>query len=120
MRRKEYKAGDRINVYIKRNVSPEMIDWINEQSDITTFFLYAAQQLYEKTGNVDIAEILPRKYDFSLKNGNTPSLLPLNTQSHNQTQTDIFNKDKYERAHKHEQESNESWSGIDDMDDPYA
>ncbi|MFC5775515.1 hypothetical protein [Ectobacillus antri] len=65
-RTKVYGAGDRLNVYLKQNVSENMLNWINKQSDLTTFFLYAAQQLYEKTGNVDIAEILPRKYDFNL------------------------------------------------------
>ena len=120
MRRKEYKAGDRVNIYIKRNVSQDMVDWINEQSDITTFFLYAAQQLYEKTGSVDIAEILPRKYDFNLENVNTPTLLSVNTHAHTQAQTAISSENNDERTHEHQPNSTDSWSGVEDMDDLYA
>ena len=120
MRRKEYKAGDRVNIYIKRNVSQDMVDWINEQSDITTFFLYAAQQLYEKTGNVDVAEILPRKYDFSLDSAITPALQPVGTLVRTQPQAQPSKNLGNERDHERQLEDNNSWSGIDDMEDPYA
>ena len=66
-KRKEIKHGERINIYIKKDVSQEMLDWINNQSDVTSFFLYAALQLYKETGNVDLATVIPMKIDFSLK-----------------------------------------------------
>lgn len=65
-REKVYKQGERINIYLSRDVTPEFVEWINMQSDLSNFFLYGAQQLYEKTGFIDVSEVMPRKINFEL------------------------------------------------------
>ena len=69
-RTKKYDKGERINVFLSRELTPEFLEWINKQSDLSSFFLYAAQQLYEKTGFVDVAEVMPRKINFHLELNN--------------------------------------------------
>lgn len=65
-RKKIYESGDRIQVSLSKNLSPEFLDWINSQSDLTNFFLYGAQQLYKQTGNIDVINILPRVIDINV------------------------------------------------------
>lgn len=127
MARKIYKAGDRANVYIKKDISPEMIDFINKQSDLTMFFLYAAQQLHKQIGNTDVAEILPRKYTFTLDNETQPLPIkqdegsktvhtPVSDQTHIETSPEIANP-----GESHEEEKDTSWNRLNDLDDdPYA
>ncbi|TKH12635.1 hypothetical protein FC697_25130 [Bacillus wiedmannii] len=127
MARKIYKAGDRANVYIKKDISPEMIDLINKQSDLTMFFLYAAQQLHKQIGNTDVAEILPRKYTFALDNERTPLPIkhdkdatsvhtPVSNQTHIETSQEITNP-----GESHNEEENASWNKLNNLDDdPYA
>lgn len=127
MARKIYKAGDRANVYIKKDISPEMIDFINKQSDLTMFFLYAAQQLHKQIGNTDVAEILPRKYTFALDNETQPLPIkhdeasktvhtPVSDQTHIETSQEITNP-----GESHDEEENTSWNKLNDLeDDPYA
>lgn len=127
MARKIYKAGDRANVYIKKDISPDMIDFINKQSDLTMFFLYAAQQLHKQIGNVDVAEILPRKYTFTLDNETQP--LPIRQDEGSQTvHTSVSDQTHIEISQKianpeesHEEEKDTSWNRLNDLDDdPYA
>ncbi|MBJ7961138.1 hypothetical protein JDS77_26215 [Bacillus cereus group sp. N28] len=127
MARKIYKAGDRANVYIKKDISPEMIDFINKQSDLTMFFLYAAQQLHKQIGNTDVAEILPRKYTFTLDNETQPLPIkqdegsktvhtPVSDQTHIETGQKLTNP-----GESHEEEENTTWNKLNDLeDDPYA
>ncbi|TFZ09439.1 hypothetical protein [Bacillus cereus] len=127
MARKIYKAGDRANVYIKKDISPEMIDFINKQSDLTMFFLYAAQQLHKQIGNTDVAEILPRKYTFALDNATRPLPInhnedlktvhtPVSDQTHIETSQKLTNPGEF-----HEEEENKTWNKLNDLeDDPYA
>ncbi|MCU5639831.1 hypothetical protein [Bacillus wiedmannii] len=127
MARKIYKAGDRANVYIKKDISPEMIDFINKQSDLTMFFLYAAQQLHKQIGNTDVAEILPRKYTFALDNetqplsikhdeGSKPVHTPVSDHTHIETSQEITNL-----GESNNEEENTSWNKLNDLDDdPYA
>ncbi|MGG0261448.1 hypothetical protein ABEY48_09740 [Bacillus mycoides] len=127
MARKIYKAGDRANVYIKKDISPDMIDFINKQSDLTMFFLYAAQQLHKQIGNVDVAEILPRKYTFALDNATQPLPInhdedfktvhiPVSDQTHIETSQKLTNP-----GESHEEEENKTWNKLNDLeDDPYA
>ncbi|PFS40805.1 hypothetical protein COK65_18785 [Bacillus thuringiensis] len=127
MARKIYKAGDRANVYIKKDISPDMIDFINKQSDLTMFFLYAAQQLHKQIGNVDVAEILPRKYTFALDNeiqplpikhdaGSKTVHTPVSNQTHIETSPEITNP-----GESNDEEENTSWNKLNDLeDDPYA
>lgn len=127
MTRKIYKAGDRANVYIKKDISPDMIDFINKQSDLTMFFLYAAQQLHKQIGNVDVAEILPRKYTFALDNEIQPLPIkhdedsktvhtPVSDQTYIETSQEIRNP-----RESNNKEENTSWNKLNDLeDDPYA
>lgn len=127
MARKVYKAGDRANVYIKKDISQEMLDFINNQSDLTMFFLYAAQQLHKQIGNTDVAEILPRKYTFSLDSETKP--LPIiqdeeskstHTPALDQTHVET-NQEITKHRESNAEEENKSWSKLDDLDDdPYA
>lgn len=63
-RSKVYKAGDKIQVSLNKNLSQKFLDWINMQSDLTNFFLYGIQELYKKTGHIDVIEVMPRKIDI--------------------------------------------------------
>ena len=67
-RTKKYDKGERINVFLSRELTPEFLEWINKQSDLSSFFLYAAQQLYEKTGFVDVEEVSKTAYAVAMKN----------------------------------------------------
>ncbi|MGN4294146.1 hypothetical protein [Bacillus cereus group sp. MYBK87-2] len=127
MARKIYKAGDRANVYIKKDISPDMIDFINKQSDLTMFFLYAAQQLHKQIGNTDVAEILPRKYTFALDNETQP--LPIKHDEGSKTiHTSVSNQTHIETSQQitnpgesNDKEENTSWNKLNDLeDDPYA
>jgi len=71
-RNKIYKPGDRINIYLSQDVTSEFMDWINSQSDLSSFFLYAAQKLYDQTGLIDVSEIIPRKMNFNLSSADRP------------------------------------------------
>lgn len=75
-RNKVYQQGDRINIYLSRDLTPEFIEWLNKQSDLSNFFLYAAQQLYQQTGFVDVSEVMPRKINFDLSSAQPSSLQP--------------------------------------------
>lgn len=130
MARKVYKAGDRANVYIKKDISPEMIDFINKQSDLTMFFLYAAQQLHKQIGDTDVAEILPRKYTFSLDAETKPLTTgptkqdeesqPIHSSTIDQTPVET-KKDLAKPGEAHEVQEEKSWGSLDDLDDdPYA
>ncbi|WP_144508764.1 hypothetical protein [Bacillus mycoides] len=127
MARKVYKAGDRANVYIKKDISQEMLDFINTQSDLTMFFLYAAQQLHKQIGDTDVAEILPRKYTFSLDSEIKPLIIkqdeaskPVHTPALDQTHVET-NQEITKPRESHDDEENKSWNKLDDLDDdPYA
>lgn len=67
---KTYQHGDRLQVYLSNNLEQEFIDWINQQSDKSNFFLYAAAKLYEEHGPVDISPEIPRR--LVLKNNPGP------------------------------------------------
>ncbi|WP_459502900.1 hypothetical protein [Bacillus sp. C1] len=72
MRRKKYKCGDRVKIHLNKSVSPEMITWINKQSDITNFFLYGVQQLFKQVGDIDVSKTLPSSHVFSVYIEPTP------------------------------------------------
>ena len=40
MRSRRYKRGDRVKINIHKSVSPEMLAWLNKQSNPTNFSLY--------------------------------------------------------------------------------
>ncbi|MBJ8055042.1 hypothetical protein JDS87_24625 [Bacillus cereus] len=127
MARKVYEAGNRVNVYIKKDISQEMLDFINKQSDLTMFFLYAAQQLHKQIGDTDVAEILPRKYTFSLDAETRPLTTKPNEESksvHSPTLDQMHvetNQEITKHGESHDEEENTSWSKLNDLeDDPYA
>ena len=64
-RNKVYDYGDRLNIYLSRNITPELLEMINKQSDISSFFLLAAQVLQREVGNIDVATIIRHNLDFS-------------------------------------------------------
>ncbi|MCM3191391.1 hypothetical protein M3596_22015 [Bacillus subtilis] len=63
-RKNQYEHGDRCQVNLSQNVDQSLINWINKQSEISGFFLLAAQALYEKIGNVDSLTHLPRYFSL--------------------------------------------------------
>ncbi|KIU09882.1 hypothetical protein SC09_contig10orf00068 [Bacillus subtilis] len=63
-RKNQYEHGDRCQVFLSQNVDQSLINWINKQSEMSGFFLLAAQALYEKIGNVDSLAHLPRYFSL--------------------------------------------------------
>lgn len=124
-RKKVYEQGDRINIYLSRDLTPEFIEWINTQSDLSNFFLYAAQQLYQQTGFVDVSEVMPRKINFDLSSeDNTPQLqakvIPTVKKEDNTPDTKSNPGIVLETEEKKNEEK-AAWSGVENLDDdPYA
>jgi len=106
-------------------LTPEFIEWINKQSDLSNFFLYAAQQLYHQTGFVDVSEVMPRKINFEL----TSEVIIPNRKVEKESlaqevvDTPIINK-KVQNDLKFEDKGKvqeTTWSSINNLDDdPYA
>lgn len=135
-RNKVYEQGDRINIYLSRDLSPEFVDWINSQSDLSNFFLYAAQQLYRQTGFIDTSEVMPRKINFDLKSLDTsnPAPIPRPQQPARKPapEVPVAEARKEAAAGKEEdefmeqpndekvQEEQNAWSSLEDLDDPFA
>ncbi|MGM0867386.1 MAG: hypothetical protein ACQEWF_22210 [Bacillota bacterium] len=114
-RNKIYQQGDRINIYLSRDLTPEFVEWINKQSDLSNFFLYAAQQLYQQTGFVDVSEVMPRKINFDLSSTDTPHS-PIE-----KTKKELSNKKIPEEMTEEEKGKDSVWSSIEDLDDdPFA
>ncbi|MCM3032894.1 hypothetical protein [Niallia sp. MER 6] len=61
---KIYGVGDRPTIYLKKDVPEELLELINEQSDLTLFFMHSMELFYKEYGVTDCEEILPRKYRF--------------------------------------------------------
>lgn len=132
-RKKDYAQGDRINIYLSRDVPSEFIDWINKQSDLSNFFLFAAQKLYEQTGFVDVSEIMPRKINFNLSRQDEPpapktyteeqkTLINYQEKPEIQMPPMTIKQEDHEKSHKENtEETKEAWSSLsDDFDDPFA
>lgn len=64
-RTKKLENGDSAHLYISQQVPAELLDYLNKQSDLSNFFMYAAVKLYEQTGNVDVANFMPRRFALS-------------------------------------------------------
>ena len=64
-RTKKLENGDSAHLYISQQVPAELLDYLNKQSDLSNFFMYAAVKLYEQTGNVDVANFMPRRFTLS-------------------------------------------------------
>ncbi|OHR74071.1 hypothetical protein [Bacillus sp. UMB0893] len=127
-RNKDYSQGDRINIYLSRDVPPEFIEWINKQSDLSSFFLFAAQKLYQQTGFIDVSEIMPRKINFDLSSvDKSPVLAPKTEEIIHQPEQSVdlsLNKDESLSEgidETEEEKKQESWANLDKFDDdPFA
>lgn len=131
-RNKTYKQGERINIYLSQDVNQEFIDWINSQSDLSSFFLYAAQKLYDQTGFIDVSEIMPRKINFDISSPDkSPALAPKPTiakpaPDEAQFVTNANMVSSEERLSEginesEEKKKKESWANLDILDDdPFA
>ncbi|PFM75226.1 hypothetical protein COJ46_21990 [Bacillus sp. AFS077874] len=131
-RNKTYQQGERINIYLSQDVNQEFIDWINSQSDLSSFFLYAAQKLYDQTGYIDVSEIMPRKINFDISSPDkSPALAPKPTITKPEpiekqsvpnaimvSSESRLSDDTYESEEK---KKKESWANLDILDDdPFA
>lgn len=122
-RNKVYKQGERINIYLSRDLTPEFVEWINKQSDLSNFFLYAAQQLYQQTGFVDVSEVMPRKINFDLPIADKPTPQHVNeeieqpTEEHKKTDEERETEGIFEEE---KEDEDSAWSSIQDLDDPFA
>lgn len=118
--------GDRINIYLSRDLTPEFINWINTQSDLSNFFLYAAQQLYQQTGFIDVSEVMPRKINFNLfSEDKAPQLQGEINPTVKKEEITPYTKSDPGIVLKPEEEkkNNEkpAWSTVENLeDDPYA
>ncbi|MFG6120914.1 hypothetical protein [Thalassobacillus sp. B23F22_16] len=122
-RNKEYKQGDRINLYLSQNLPDDFIEWINSQSDLSNFFLFAAQQLYKQTGNIDVAEVMPRKLRFNLEENPSSRKLSKENLGPNLNKSEINTNEPYlnDSSTADNKEKSEAWESLDeDIDDPYA
>lgn len=120
-RKKEYKVGERATIYLNKDITPEMLEWINKQSDLSSFFLYAAKELYKQTGNIDLAEVLPRKINFTLEEGLKEKLNSSNLITHQQSSsTSKENLPPSNENSDNEEEDDNTWSHLNVDDDPFA
>ena len=60
----DINVGDRVKINIHKSVSPEMLAWLNKQSNPTTFSLQ--QQLFKQVGDIDVSKAIPSSHVFSL------------------------------------------------------
>lgn len=119
-RNKVYQQGDRINIYLSRDLTPEFVEWINKQSDLSNFFLYAAQQLYQQTGFIDVSEVMPRKINFEISSTDKVTL-PIREQAIIEQPESTTKDEETIPVAKNESKQQESWAGTENLDDdPFA
>ncbi|MBO0588211.1 hypothetical protein [Sporosarcina sp. E16_8] len=63
-RDKIHKPGERLSVYLNKELPDHFFDWIAKQDDVSAFVIYALEQLYSETGNKNVANMLPRRFHF--------------------------------------------------------
>ncbi|KFN04619.1 hypothetical protein D0U04_29520 [Bacillus clarus] len=110
MRSRRYKRGDRVKININKSVSPEMIAWLNKQSNATHFFFFAAQQLFKQVGNIDVSKTLPNSHVFSLHAEHSPIL---------KIEVNPFKKVELENNKSTESIKKKSWESVDQLDCPF-
>lgn len=111
-RNKVYQQGDRINIYLSRDLTPEFVEWINKQSDLSNFFLYAVQQLYQQTGFVDVAEVMPRKINFELSSFGEKNIPSIDDKA-SKEETAVLENEEVPKK-------DTGWGNLDGIEDPYA
>lgn len=109
---KKYKHGERISLYVSKDVSNEFLDWLNMQSNLTAFFYYSALKLYKETGKIDVATVMPAKLNYDLQ-GIRPDEIELSAST--KTTVEAENSDNSD-----EEQHDNNWSGLNDLNDPYA
>ncbi|GLV64343.1 hypothetical protein Bmyc01_30130 [Bacillus mycoides] len=110
MRSRRYKRGDRVKININKSVSPEMIAWLNKQSNPTNFFFFAAQQLFKQVGDIDVSKTLPSSHVFSLY-VEPSSLLKV--------EMNPFKNVPLETSKSTENVKKKSWESVDQLDCPF-
>ncbi|MEY8348125.1 hypothetical protein AALF16_07365 [Bacillus cereus] len=110
MRRKKYKCGNRVKIHLNKSVSPEMIAWINKQSDVTNFFLYGAQQLFKQVGDIDVSKTLPSSHVFSAYTESTSMF---------KIEVNPFKNVTMRKKESAEQLENMPWAFTDELDCPF-
>ena len=63
-RNKQHKPGERISVYLNKDLPPHFFEWLSKQDDVSAFVLYALERLYAETGNINVSNYLPRRFFF--------------------------------------------------------
>ncbi|QWG45267.1 hypothetical protein EXW31_13710 [Bacillus mycoides] len=110
MRSRRFKRGDRVKININKSVSPEMIAWLNKQTNPTNFFFFAAQQLFKQVGDIDVSKTLPSSHVFSLYI-EPPSLLKV--------EVNPFKNVPLENSKSTENVKKKSWESVDQLDCPF-
>ncbi|EJQ51827.1 hypothetical protein A6279_22490 [Bacillus wiedmannii] len=110
MRSRRYKRGDRVKINIHKSVSPEMIAWLNKQSNPTNFFFFAAQQLFKQVGDIDVSKAIPSSHVFSLY-VEPSSLLKV--------EVNPFKNVPLEANKSTENIKKKSWESVDQLDCPF-
>ncbi|MGG1571636.1 hypothetical protein [Fictibacillus sp. NRS-1165] len=110
MRERILTHGSRVPFYLKKSLPHEFLDWINQQSEITDFVLYAIEELYKKTGPIDIGSILPKNHKFQLVEGAEGDNTPEPPKLAQIANTDVRETDTPPKE----------WDTIDDLDDDYS
>ncbi|KMN45964.1 MULTISPECIES: hypothetical protein [Bacillus] len=110
MRSRRYKRGDRVKLNINKSVSPEMIAWLNKQSNPTNFFFFAAQQLFKQVGDIDVSKTLTNSYVFSLYADPSPLL---------KVEVNPFKNIPVDNNKSTESIKKKSWESVDQLDCPF-
>lgn len=115
--KKTYEQGDRVNIYLSKGVSPEFIKWMNQQTDLSTFFLYAAAKLHEEVGSINVADIAPRRINIDTS-GEETAEEP--TTAENSEELDPKQNEESpdnEGPDEKEEKEPEAWEGTEDLGD---
>lgn len=73
-RNKIHKPGERLSVYLNKELPDHFFEWIAKQDDVSAFVIYALEQLYNETGNKNVANMLPRRFYFEDTKTSIPDL----------------------------------------------
>lgn len=113
--KKTYAQGDRVNIYLSKGVSQEFINWMNQQTDLSTFFLYAAAKLHEEVGSINVADIAPRRINIDTSSEESvEESTPAEKSEELDPKLIEENTDNEKTAEKEEPEA---WAGMDEIED---
>ncbi|MYL35490.1 hypothetical protein GLW08_20520 [Pontibacillus yanchengensis] len=121
--RKDYERGSRISVYLNQQVEDDLIQYINQQSDIQAFFLYAAMELYNNYGSGDISQKLPRNFHFTLgeteldNNESQEMQKPLVNITNKKESVEGNSPSSQQNTSKSNDKNEDNWHKLKDLDD---